>query len=86
MKIYMFRTVPQEFFTINTAMAYVLQFFGQLSSIRIRMESPDPVARKLSAKLYDKCHCCVYSEKLMMKDRGTVRNMYNFIPRINLRN
>jgi len=31
---------------------------------------PDP-ALKLSAKLY----CCVYGEKLLMMDRGTVRNM-----------
>jgi len=35
---------------------------------------PDP-ARKLSANLYDVYHCCVYSEKLLMMDRGTVRNM-----------
>jgi len=35
---------------------------------------PDPV-RKLSANLYDIYHCCVYSEKLLMMDRGTVRNM-----------
>jgi hypothetical protein len=34
------------------------------------MEHPDP-ARKLSANLYDICHCCVYSEKLLMMDRGT---------------
>ena len=25
--------------------------------------------------LYDIYHCCVYSEKLLMMDRGTVRNM-----------
>jgi len=35
---------------------------------------PDP-ARKLSAKLYDIYDCYVYSEKLLMMDRGTVRNM-----------
>ena len=35
---------------------------------------PDP-ARKLSANLYDIYYCCVYSEKLLMMDRGTVRNM-----------
>jgi len=35
---------------------------------------PDP-ASKVSANLYDICHCCVYSEKLLMMDRGTVRNM-----------
>jgi hypothetical protein len=35
---------------------------------------PDP-ARKLSTNLYDIYHCCVYSEKLLMMDRGSVRNM-----------
>jgi len=35
---------------------------------------PDPT-RKLSANLYDIYHCCVYSEKLLMMDRRTVRNM-----------
>jgi len=35
---------------------------------------PDP-ARKLSAKLDDTYHCWVYSEKLLMMDRGTVRNI-----------
>ena len=39
-----------------------------------RSGRPDP-ARKLSAKLYDIHHCCVYSEKLLMMDKGTVRNM-----------
>ena len=42
-------------------------------------------ARKLSANLYDIYHCCVYSEILLMMNRGTVRNMWNFIPKINLR-
>jgi len=32
-------------------------------------------AHKLSANLYDIYQCCVYSEKLMMMDRGTDRNM-----------
>jgi len=35
---------------------------------------PGP-ARKLSANLCDIYHCCVYSEELLMMDRGTVRNM-----------
>jgi hypothetical protein len=35
---------------------------------------PDP-ACKLSANLYDIHHCCVYSEKLLTMDRGTVQNM-----------
>jgi len=32
-------------------------------------------ARKLSVNLYDIYHCCVYSEKLLMMDIVTVRNM-----------
>ena len=43
------------------------------------------LARKLSANYYDIYHCCVYSEKLLMMDGGTVRNIKNFIPKINLR-
>jgi len=39
-----------------------------------RSVHPDP-AHKLSTNLYDIYHCCVYSEKLLMMDRGTVRNM-----------
>jgi hypothetical protein len=35
---------------------------------------PDP-ARKLSINLYNIYHCCVYSEKPLMMDRATVRNM-----------
>jgi hypothetical protein len=35
---------------------------------------PNP-AYKLSVNMYDIYHCCVYSEKLLMMDRGTVRNM-----------
>jgi len=38
------------------------------------LRSPD-TARKLSANLYDIYHCCVYSEKLLMMDRVTARNM-----------
>jgi len=42
----------REFLTVHTA-----------SRIRTEMQfRPDP-ARKLSAKLYDIYHCCVYSEK-----------------------
>ena len=54
-----------EFFTVHTAMVYVIRVCWQLAS-RIRMElqfHPDP-ARKMSEKLYDIYHCCVYSEKL----------------------
>jgi hypothetical protein len=46
---------------------------------------PDP-ARKLSANLCDMYHCCVYSEKLLVMEGGTVRNILSFIPKINLKN
>ena len=39
------------------------------------------LAHKLSANLYDIYHRCVYCEKLLMMDRGTVRNMKSFIPK-----
>jgi hypothetical protein len=45
------------------------------SSIRTEQQfRPDP-ARKLSANLCNIYHCRVYGEKLLMMDRGTVRNM-----------
>jgi hypothetical protein len=59
-------------------MVYVIQVYRQLSS-RIRMElqfHPDhAAARMLSINLYDTYHSCVYGEKLLIMDRGTVRNM-----------
>ena len=60
----MFRTVPlsiiRSFFTVHTAMVYVIQL---VSRIRTELQfRPDP-ARKLLANLYDIYHCCVYSEK-----------------------
>jgi len=36
--------------------------------------------------VYDIYHCFVYSEKLLMMDTETVRNMQIFISKINLRN
>jgi len=59
----------QEIFTVHTAMVYVIQLASRISTDI----HPDP-ARRLSANLYDICHCCVYSEKLLMMNRGTVRN------------
>ena len=56
----------QQLFTVHTAMVYVIQICWQLAS-RIRTElCPDP-----ARKLYNIYHCCVYSEKLLMVDRGT---------------
>jgi len=73
----MFRRVPLSI--IRSSSLYTQQWYmsyRQLAS-RIRPElqfRPDP-ARKLSANLYDIYQCFVYSEKLLMMDRGTVRNM-----------
>ena len=36
---------------------------------------------RMSYRFADIYHCCEYSEKLLMIDRGTVRNMYSFIPK-----
>jgi len=47
----------QEFFTVHTAMLYVIQVL------------------LTACKLYNIYHCWVYSEKLLMMDRGIVRNM-----------
>jgi len=72
----MFRTVPlsiiKSFFTVHTAMVYVIQV-----TVTVCGQDQDGIdsAHKLSANLYDIYHCCVYSEKLLMMDRGTVRNM-----------
>ena len=60
----------QEFFTVHTAMVC---HSGLLTACEW---DPDPT-HKLSANLYDILvyHCCVYSEILLMMDRGTVQNM-----------
>ena len=69
----MFRTVPLSI--ISSFSLYTRQWYMSYSRIRTELQfRPDP-ARKLSANLYDIYHCCVYSEKLLMMDRGTVRNM-----------
>ena len=41
-------------------------------------QDQDATARKLSGNLYDIYHCCVYSEKLVMMDRGTVPKHVEF--------
>ena len=74
----MFRTVPLYIissFSLYTQQWYMSYRFACELASTIRTElRPDP-ARKLSANLYDIYHCCVYSEKLLMMYRGTVRNM-----------
>ena len=61
---YQYRNTKEKLYKANAAIWYD----------KICKFHPDP-ASKLSAHLYDIYHCCVYSEKLLMVDRGTVRNM-----------
>jgi len=66
----MFWTIPLSI--IRSFSLYTQQWY---MSYRFADEfCPDP-AHKLSANLYDIYHCCVYSEKLLMMDKGTVQNM-----------
>ena len=67
-------SVHHQEFSLCTQQCYMSYRFAdslRAGSGRIR---PDP-DHKLSADLCDIYHCCVYSEKLLMMDRGTVRNM-----------
>jgi len=73
MKLCMFRTVPLSIirsFSLYTQQWYMSYWFADCLLAE-------------SGWIY---HCCVYSEKLLMMDRGTVRNMQSFIPKINLGN
>ena len=68
----MCRTVP---LSITRSLALYTQQWYMLYSLRAGSGFLSDPARKLSASLYDIYHCCVYSEKLLMMDRGTVRNV-----------
>jgi len=73
MKFYMFRTVSLSIirsFSLYTQQLYMSYMF--VDSLWAGANAP---AHKLSANLYDIYYCCVYSEKLLMMDRETVRNM-----------
>jgi len=75
----------QEFFTVHTAMVYVIQVCLQLAS-RIRIELSSVLILLASCKQTCMSYTiAVYSEKLLMMDRGTVRNTRSFIQKINLR-
>jgi len=71
----MFQTVPLSIirsfslYTQQWCISYSLRAGSGLNTFR-----PD-LAHKLSANLYDTYHCCVYSEKFLMMDRGTLRNV-----------
>ena len=80
----MFRTVPLSIIRIlalYTQQWYMSYRFADSLRAGSGRYHPDP-----ARKLYDIYHCCVYSGKLLMMDRGIVRNMQNFIQKINLRN
>ena len=76
MKLYMFRTVRlsiiRSIFTVHSTMEYVIQVCKQLSNrTRMELQFHSGPARKLST--YTISECTV--NKLLMIDRGTVRNM-----------
>ena len=60
----------QEFSTLHTAVVYVIQVM-----LTACEQEHLFVLASCQHDLYDIYHCCVYSEKLPMMDRGTVRNM-----------
>ena len=70
MKLYMFRTVPLSI--IRSFSLYTQQWYMSYRFADSLLAGAYAPARKLSGNLYDINHCCVYSEKLLMMDRGTV--------------
>ena len=74
-KFYMFRTIPLS--VIRSFSLYTQQWYMSYRvADSLRAGSGWNWFRPDAArKLYDIYHCCVYSEKLLMMDRGTVRNM-----------
>ena len=87
-KLYMFQPVPLSIirsFSLYTQQRYMSYRFADSLRAGSGRKRPDP-ACKLSANLYDIYRCCVCNEKLLMLDRGTVRNIQNFIPKINYSN
>ena len=56
------------------------QFLKFIFGIKLHVSDSSSVRRQEfftvhTANLYDIYHCCVYSEKRLMMNRGTVRNM-----------
>jgi len=62
----MFRTVPLSI--IKSFSLYTQQW-------HMSYRFADNLRESCQQILYDIYYCCVYSEKLLMMDRGTVRNM-----------
>jgi hypothetical protein len=78
-KLYMFRTVPLSI--IRGYSLYTQQWYMSYKSVdSFRAGSGCSILillllLLLESCLYDIYHFCVYSEKLLMMDKGTVRNM-----------
>jgi len=74
MKLYMFRTVPLSI--IRSFSLYTHQWYMSYRFVdSFWAGSGWNCSSVLSANLYDIYHCCVYSEKLLMMDTETIRNM-----------
>jgi len=70
----MFRTVPLSI--IRSFSLCTQQWcMSLLCALLTACEQDHDGTGQLSANLDDIYHCCVYSGKLLMMDRGTVRNM-----------
>jgi len=72
---YMYVPLPPHLFHYSNTVSYkhsrlLLKFSCQQWYMSYRFAD-----RLLSTNLYDIYHCCVYSEKLLKVDRGTVQNM-----------
>jgi len=79
-KLYMFRTVPLSItrsFSLYTQQRYMSYRLADslLAGSGRNCSSVLILLASCNCNLYDIYHCCVYSEKLLMIDRGTVRNM-----------
>jgi len=74
MKLHMFRTVPlsiiSSLFTVHSAMVYVIQVCRQLSASTILVLLESCLQTCIT---YTIAECTM--NKLLMMDRGTVRNM-----------
>ena len=80
----MFRTVPLSIFrsfSLYTQQFYVIQVCGTFCE---QDQDGSVLILLASCMTFTIAVCTV--KKLLMMDRGTVRNMYSFIPKINLKN
>jgi len=83
MKLYMFRTFPlsisRSLFTVHSAMVYVIQVCRQLSSRTILFLLESRTILVLLESCLQTCMTYTIAEctvnKLLMTDRGNVRNM-----------